>query len=56
MANGAIRIPSEPIAAKLRARAVARRTPPSHPVSYHGTRIACALRVEAEVKRAHMLH
>ena len=23
---------------------------------YHGTRVACALRVEAEVKRAHILH
>jgi hypothetical protein len=23
---------------------------------YHGTTIACALRVEAEVKRAHILH
>jgi len=64
MANGAIPIPSEHLAAKLRACAVERWTSPSsswrddlaHPVSYHGTRTACASWVEAEVKRANILH
>ena len=64
MTNGVIPIPSEHFAAKLRAYAAERRTSPSsswrddmaHPAPYHRTRIACALRVEDEVKRANLLH
>ena len=55
VANEAIRIPSELFAVKLRACAAGYEHRDLIQL-YHGTRIACALLVEAEVKRAHILH